>query len=251
MKITILCENQTGYKGSKVCLSEWGLSLFIEINGLNLLFDTGHTDVYKRNAERLGIILDKVDFVILSHHHWDHADGLQAHNFKSKKKLIIHPEILTKLLAKESEKIKNDFKIVASVNPLEFFHNAYYLGEIPRQNTFENGAVENDLMRDDSAIVIKTKNGAVVITGCSHSGICNICEYAKKVTGKKIYAVIGGFHLFEDNQEAIAETIEYFKTEKPKFLYPMHCVDFPTLAKFHEVFGIKKMSTGDVIELED
>lgn len=249
MKITILCENMIGEAGGKTCLAEWGLSLFIQMRGINILFDTGRSDVYKVNAKNLGIDLDDTDFVVLSHRHWDHAGGLQLHEFQEKKKLVIHPIILEKIYSEQAEKLRADFEIVESRQPLEFAPNAYYLGEIPRKNNFEEGVYRNDKMEDDSAIVIKSKKGAIVISGCSHAGICNICEYAKAVTGDNIYAVIGGFHLFEDNKKTVDATIEYFQKEKIEHLYPMHCVDFSTLVKFHLTFGIKKLSTGDILEM--
>ena len=251
MKITILVENQSSYAGAKVCLSEWGFSAYIQTNSINILFDTGHTGIYKTNAKKLKIDLQKTNFVVLSHHHWDHAGGLQHHDFENKKKLVIHPEIIDKLPKNESQKLESDFEIISSKKQLEFSDKIYYLGEIPRNTTFEMGMYKNDFMLDDSAIAIKSRKGVIVITGCSHAGIVNICEYAKKITGQKLYAVIGGFHLFENDSKAVNGTIEYFKSEKPKFLYPMHCVDFPTLAKFHSIFGIEKLSTGDVIELSD
>jgi len=249
MKITLLCENTTGEEGLEACLAEWGFSAFIQINGINVLFDTGATDVYWRNAKNLKINLEDTHFVVLSHFHWDHTGGLRYHNFKTKKKMVIHPQIMDKLPADESKAIKKGFEIISSVKPLEFSKDIYYLGQIPRENNFEEGGFKNDKMLDDSAIAIKTPKGVVVITGCSHSGICNICEYAKKITGQKLYAVIGGFHLFENDQKAIEGTIKYFKAEKPKHLYPMHCVDFPTLSKFHSNFKIAKKSSGDVIDL--
>ncbi|MCK5820614.1 MAG: MBL fold metallo-hydrolase [Bacteroidales bacterium] len=249
MKITILCENQASYAGAKVCLAEWGLSFFVETDGVKILFDTGHTGIYKHNAEQLNIDLHDTDFVVLSHSHWDHAGGLQHHNFINSKKLILHPSILEKLPANESQKLKSDFEIVASEIPLEFADDIFFLGEIPRKNSFEKGMYKDDKILDDSAIAVKSKNGVIVITGCSHSGICNICDYAKEVTGQELYAVIGGFHLFENDPKAVNGTIDYFKAEKPKYLYPMHCVDFPTMSKFHQIFGVQKLSTGDRIEL--
>lgn len=250
LKIIILCENAAGRKNNKICLAEWGFSVFIETKGVNILFDTGHTIVYKKNAASLGIDLEKVDFVVLSHRHWDHTGGIQFHDFKAKKKLILHPGLLKILPENESKKIIDDFDIVASEKPLEFSKDIYFLGEIPRINNFEKGEFNGDKMFDDSAIVFKTRQGVIMIAGCSHSGIVNICEYAKLVTGQNLYAVIGGFHLFEEDEKAINGAIEYFKKEKPKFIYPMHCVDFPTLVKFHSVFGIKKLSTGDKIEFD-
>jgi 7,8-dihydropterin-6-yl-methyl-4-(beta-D-ribofuranosyl)aminobenzene 5'-phosphate synthase len=249
MKITLLCENGVGHDGSEVCLAEWGFSAFVQMEDVNILFDTGHTDIYKKNAKQLGIDLEDTDFIVLSHHHWDHVGGLRFHDFKNKKKLIAHPEVFEKLLQGDSEKFKNDFEIVASEEALEFSKNIFYLGQIPRENDFEANVSEKDAILDDSAIVIKTPKGAIVITGCSHSGICNICEYAKKVSGQNLHAVIGGFHLCADNQEVVNKTIEYFKNENPEHIFPMHCVDFATQVKFHTNFGCKKYSAGDVIEI--
>jgi len=249
MKITILCENVAGHLGAKVCLAEWGFSAYIQTKGVNLLFDTGHTNVYKKNAKNLNIDLDKTDFIVLSHHHWDHTGGLRFHDFSEKKQLIAHPEVIEKLPKNQSKKLIKDFKIIRSKEPLEFSKDIFYLGEIPRENNFEAGNYKEDRMLDDSAIVIRTKKGAVVITGCSHSGICNICEYAKKVSGQDLYAVIGGFHLFEEDRNAVNNTIAYFKSENVKYILPMHCVDFPTMVKFNINFGSKKYSTGDTISM--
>jgi 7,8-dihydropterin-6-yl-methyl-4-(beta-D-ribofuranosyl)aminobenzene 5'-phosphate synthase len=251
MKTIILCENQASYKGAKICLAEWGFSAYIQTNETNILLDTGHTGIYKHNAEQLNIDLQNTHFIILSHHHWDHVGGLQHHDFKSKKTLVIHPELMDKLPSNESKKIKSDFEIITSDKPLEIANGVYFLGGIPRKNKFEKGMYKDDKMLDDSAIAIKSKKGVIVISGCSHAGICNICEYAKEVTNQKLYAVIGGFHLFEDDKKAVNGTIEYFQVEKPEYLYPMHCIDFPTLSKFHSIFGIQKLSTGDRIELSD
>ncbi len=257
MKIILLCENETSWNGRKSCSSEWGFSAYIQTDSnINILFDTGHTDIYKKNAEKLNIDLQAdTDFIVLSHHHWDHTGGLRFHDFdtlesKNKKKLIAHPEVFKQLPIEQSEKILNDFKIIESEGVLEFSKDIFFLGEIPRSNDFEKVGFEGDKLIDDTAIAIKTSKGTVVITGCSHSGICNICEYAKKVTGQEeLYAVIGGFHLFEDKKDVVNSTIEYFKTEKVEMLSPMHCVDFPTLSKFHNIFGSTKYAAGDVIEV--
>lgn len=249
MKISVLCENQAGHNGSRSILAEWGLSLLIEAGDVNILFDAGHTNVYWHNAEQLKINLNRTDFIVLSHHHWDHVGGLQHHGFKTKKKLIVHPELIAKLPGKEVPKIRNDFQIIASAEPLELSRGIFYLGEIPRINKYEKGLFTGKRMPDDSAMALKTRKGTVVITGCSHSGICNICQHAKQATGQKLYAVIGGFHLFENNPKAVEGTVCYFKKERPKHIYPMHCIDLPTLARFHHEFGIVKYSAGDNLQL--
>lgn len=249
MKITILVENQTGRSQNKLCSSEWGLSVVISVGDVNVLFDTGHSDIYWQNSKKLGIDLNDIDFIVLSHHHWDHTEGLLSHSFKNKKKMILHPDVLNDASKDVIDIIKKDFEIISSNNVLEFSRGIYFLGEIPRKFDYEKGTYKNNKMLDDTALAIKSKKGVIVVTGCSHSGISNICEQAKKVTGQKLFAVIGGFHLFEDEESPVEETIKYFENEKPDYLYPMHCVDFPVLVKLHNKFNVIKLGAGDVIEL--
>lgn len=244
MKITLLCENASSGIG---CLAEWGFSSFIQVHGKNLLFDTGYSDVYQHNAKGAGIDLESTDFILCSHFHSDHTGGLRYHTFRSKKKIIFHPEVLLKLPPEEALKISHDFEVITTKDPLEFLPGLFFLGEIPRSNSFESGGFEGDAMRDDSAIAITTDKGTIIISGCSHSGICNICDYAKKVTGQSIYGVLGGFHLFEKNNLAVEGTLSYFQKEQIPHLFPMHCVDFPTLAKFYMLFKCKKWAAGDTV----
>ncbi len=85
MKINILSENMAGGK----FIAEHGLSYLLEIDGEQILFDSGHTDVFLRNAKMFGLDIQKnVQKIILSHGHWDHGDGLQIHENKT---LITHP----------------------------------------------------------------------------------------------------------------------------------------------------------------
>ena len=257
MKIVLLCENEAC---AMHWLAEWGFSAYIEHNGVKVLFDTGFSDVYIHNAAYADIDLNAVDYVALSHFHRDHTRGLLHHPFKDKKKIILHPRILTAVLKTDDKKIHadfdaihkvlaNDFDVIASTGAKEFAPGAFFLGEIPRSNSFEPGAFEDDPMPDDTALAFATEKGAVVVSGCSHAGICNISEYAKQVTGQSLYAVIGGFHLLAEEDPPVDETINYFKQENPEILLPMHCVDFPALVQFHNAFGSAKYSAGDVIEL--
>ena len=102
---------------------------------------------------------------------------------------------------------------------------------------------------DDSAIAISSQKGLIIITVCSHAGICNIAEYAKEVAGvRKIFAVIGGFHL-KCADETTGKTIEYFKKEKIEKIYPCHCTELPALSKFYEAFKIEQIHSGDIINL--
>jgi 7,8-dihydropterin-6-yl-methyl-4-(beta-D-ribofuranosyl)aminobenzene 5'-phosphate synthase len=250
MKISVLAENSAGRSHCDKCLAEWGLSLYIEVNGVRILFDSGHKGTFAHNANQLGVDVNQADFIVLSHHHWDHVGGLRFHKFNSKKKLVTHPGVPEKVLAEQSLDLAADFELTTSAQPVEFSPGIYYLGEIPRQTNFEKGAYHDDPMPDDTAIAIKTDKGVIVVTGCSHAGVCNIVEYAKKITGQNLYGVMGGFHLFEDDPAAIAGAIDYFKQEKPAFLFPMHCVDHVAMAAFYDNFKVKKYGAGDVFEVK-
>ena len=259
MKITVLTENEAGGK----FLAEHGLSYLIEIDGEKILFDTGHSDVFLKNAKLLGVDIEKeLKTVVLSHGHWDHGDGLR---FIENKKLITHPGSFSKRFGKSDhrlvglnitkEEIQRKFDLVETIQHYQISTNLFFLGEIPRQNDFESQVTsfefengEDDFVPDDSALAAVVNNELVVITGCSHSGICNICEQAKNVTGiSKIKAVIGGFHLINQNQQTM-ETIEYFKNIQVEKLYPSHCTQLPALVAFYNSFGIGQVKTGMVLE---
>ena len=257
MRIRLLTENLAS---DMVWLAEWGFSAWIEYGGTNVLFDTGYSDVYVRNAKHAGIDISEVDVIALSHFHRDHTRGLLYHTFTSRKTLILHPRILNAVLktkkpniladyANIQRTIADDFDVRTTKAPLEFAEGAFFLGEIPRRTEFEKGSFEDDPMLDDTALAFRTPDGAVVVSGCSHAGICNICEYAKEITGQKLYAVLGGFHLLHAEKPPVEETLAYFAREAPEHLMPMHCVDFDIQARFHTQFGCKRPGSGSLIEL--
>lgn len=111
-------------------------------------------------------------------------------------------------------------------------------GEIPRVTEFEKGfplqykeknefeLVPDPLVKDDQALVMNIKdNGLLILTGCGHAGIINTIKYAKEVTGvRKIYSVLGGFHLSgQGYEESIPLTIAELKREDPRYIVPCHC----------------------------
>ncbi|WP_347841111.1 MBL fold metallo-hydrolase [uncultured Draconibacterium sp.] len=255
LTITILTENVAGGK----FLAEHGLSYLIEIDEEQILFDTGHSDVFLQNAGKLKIdIGNDVNKVVLSHGHWDHGDGL-IH--LSNKQLFTHPASFSKRFRKADhtpvglkisrKQALQNFDLTESSTSLKLSNNLYFLGEIPRKNNFESFTTDfmladgtDDFIIDDTALAAIVNNQLVVITGCSHSGICNICEYAKIVTGiKEIRAVIGGFHLKKQDGQT-QNTIKYFQKNKVGILLPSHCTALPALALFYQTFTITQVKTG-------
>ena len=272
VKINILCEDQArmGYK-DKIFLAQHGLSVFIEADR-KILFDTGATDIFLHNAALSGIDLKKTDLIVLSHGHWDHADGLMALGARMDRKLslLTHPGAFVDRhkatgeyngIGWRREQIAEKFDLITSKAPHCIAEGIHFLGEIPRTNDFEaqttnfhlvnNNEELPDFILDDSALAIKTRWGLVIVAGCSHAGICNIVEHARKVTGQdRVHTVLGGFHLLA-NPVQVERTIEFFKANPVAHLYPMHCTDLPALSRFYQAFGIRKLCAGDSITIDN
>jgi 7,8-dihydropterin-6-yl-methyl-4-(beta-D-ribofuranosyl)aminobenzene 5'-phosphate synthase len=259
MKLTVLTENVAGGK----FFAEHGLSYYIEHDRFSFLFDTGHSDNFIKNARMLGLdVQNNIDTIVLSHGHWDHGDGLR---FLEDKTLICHPGAFIKRyrkndksdigLASSKSELTKKYKLITTEKPYEITKNIIFLGEIPRLNDFEAQSTsfvdekgEADFVMDDSAIAIIQNNELIVVTGCSHSGICNIVEHAKTVSGiRNVKAVIGGFHLKHNNLQLL-KTIEYLKEANISEIYPSHCTELPALCEFHKSLGIKQLKTGMILE---
>lgn len=258
MKLTVLTENTAG----SVFGAEHGLSYFIEYDGINILFDTGHSGLFLKNAEKLKIdVAKKADLIVLSHGHWDHGDGLR---FISGKTLITHPDAFIKRFRKNGknnigltlnkEELETKFNLLTSRESHFITDKIIFLGEIPRLNSFEAKTTsfedekgKEDFVIDDSALAVIKNNQLIIVSGCAHSGICNICEYAKKVTGiNEIDTVIGGFHLKHNNLQT-KKTIEYLKKATISQIIPSHCTELPALSAFFIEFGINHLKTGNII----
>lgn len=263
MKITVLNDNRCH---NPLLNNEHGLSLYIEYEDKKMLLDTGASDIFKRNAEKLHINVNDVDVIFLSHGHYDHGNGLEY--IDSHPSLIMHPHACDYRQSKRTktygglslnhEELMNRFDLIETKEPYEYIKNVYFLGEIKRNNNFEalkfpvitkNGL--DDEVLDDSGIVIQTNQGIVVISGCAHSGICNTVEYAKEVTNDhRVLAVMGGFHL-KDNDEVTLKTITYMMDNDIQHIYLAHCTSDSVCDEFVRCLKDKVtvMSTGETYRI--
>lgn len=238
---------------------EHGLSLYIEYKNAKILFDVGQSSVFKNNAKKLNIELSKIDYLVLSHGHYDHTDGLKYvdYNFN----VICHPNCTIWRKSKRTnqyngipynvEELNDKFNVVMTNEAFKITEEIVFLGEILRNNDFEckkfpsvleNG--DDDTAIDDTGIAIDTPQGIIVISGCGHSGICNTIEQAKRILGKnEIYYVIGGFHLKECDEQTY-KTIEYMKKNNVKNLILGHCTSDVVCEEF-----IKQLSSTINVEV--
>lgn len=269
MELTILVDNTTTTRNLQ---AEAGLSIYIEDGTKKILLDTGASSLFLENADKLGINLLDITDLVLSHGHHDHTWGLNhlvelcaktGSSRQTAPKLIAHPLAFNRRVRGEQEmgitisdsNLAEYFVIHKSKTPLWLTDKLVFLGEIARKITFEgkqtigeiltDEGIQPDYMKDDSALIYKAKEGLVIITGCSHSGICNIAEQAKAVCqDKRIFSIIGGLHLRKPSAEQINGTIEYIKKNAVKNLYACHCTDFGSRIQLAQLESFKEASVG-------
>lgn len=279
MKLTVLVDNQTFI--DHYFLGEPALSYLLELSGEKILWDVGYSDVFLSNAVKMGLSLLDLDVIALSHGHLDHTWGLEAlvrlyteaqfekRDFK-KPRLVMHPEALQPRTFHGGDEfgsmlsegvLRKYFDLVFSGSPLWLTDRLVFLGRIERTNGFEarkpigkigkGDHLEDDYMLDDTALAYRSPQGLVIITGCSHSGICNITEYARKVTGEERVAdIIGGFHLLEPAEEQLEGTLQYFSRLKPDRLHACHCTDLDSKIALSRTAPIREVGVGMVLEYD-
>lgn len=278
LKITTLIENNPN-TNLELC-SEHGLSLYIEIDEIKILFDTGKSGDFIKNAELLKIGLSKLNYVILSHGHYDHSGGFRKLVDKTGDsfKLIVGKDFFNykyKLLENDIYKYngnsfdreyisKNNIKIDYVGEEIFYItENIMIFSNFKRNNDFElinkkfkikqdeNYIIDNFL--DEIVLVVKTNKGLIVILGCSHVGVVNILETIVKRTGMLIYGIVGGTHLIEADEERLTRTIKYFKEKEIQFIAVSHCTGENAITEFKSIFKEKFLynNTGNVIEVSD
>ena len=270
MKATVLVDN---ISSASLC-GEWGLSIYIEYNDINILLDTGASSLFSKNAKKLDKDIDKVDYAVLSHAHYDHSDGMKTffeNNDKAKFYLrescaencykrvwIINKYIgLPKgILEKYKERIEyttGDYIITEGVTLLP--HKTPNLDKIGQKNKMyiktKQGWKIDDFSHEQS-IVIKTDKGLVIFNSCSHGGADNIINEVKQTyPDQEIYALIGGFHIFRRTEEEVRQLAQNIKKTGIKEIYTGHCTGNASYKVLKEELGdmVHQLKVGLEIEI--
>lgn len=274
LKLTILAENRAA---NPHLLAEQGLSILVRSSSGSLLFDTGQTDAFLRNARQLKIDLSKINIIVLSHGHYDHTGGLPFFIEKfGKVKVICHPAIVNKKFKVypggrlnigvpwEEHKIRSagaDF--IFKTNPAEIMPDIWISGEIPRNSKYEHideryqervlESYIHDELHDDMALILNTVKGLVILLGCGHSGVINTARHAMRImNNKNIFAIMGGMHLSHTPKDRLEQIVGNLKRINPQFIVPLHCTGFEAIDMMFRRFKnrVKLFNVGDTFDLD-
>jgi 7,8-dihydropterin-6-yl-methyl-4-(beta-D-ribofuranosyl)aminobenzene 5'-phosphate synthase len=264
--------------GRNLCCAAHGLSCLLTVTRgattRTILFDTGpDEDVFVMNATRLRIDLGTLDAIVLSHGHWDHAAGMVraveiAHRATGRRiPFHAHPDMFhTRGLRTPdgSVRLMDDVpgpaalvavgaELVASREPAAVLGGiAAVSGEIPRHTPYEHGlasqvrrispeaAWEDDpLIVDERFLAVHVKGlGLVVFTACSHAGVVNVLNEARRLWPDiPLHGVLGGLHLSGSTEPAIAPTIEALAGFGLSTIAAGHCTGWRAMSALAQRFG--------------
>lgn len=208
----------------------WGFSCLVRFEGKDILFDTGgdaQTLLY--NMEQLKIDLARIDAVVLSHIHGDHVGGLHGFLEQQSDVTVYVPKSFPQSFKDEVKSARAKVEDVSDAR--ELYDNIYTTGQLGR---FIN----------EQSLILNTKQGLVIITGCAHPGVVKIVARSKQLVGGKVFLVMGGFHLLGTSDRGLRQIIADFKELGVIKVGPCHCSGDRARQLFRQAFGENFLDVG-------
>ena len=239
--------NDWGVDDDRELEFEHGLSFYVETPESRFLFDCGHTGAVWRNAEKMGVDLSAVQFVVLSHSHYDHAGGFPSLLKHVKQKVIYTgKKFWQEKFSYDKERdeyaykgcgfTKDDldswgveqFECDGSIRLDNYatlftgFSRRYDFETIPEK--FVRGQdKEHDTFDDEICLLLQEGRGWAMVVGCAHRGILNMVAEVKERTGKDVVRVVGGIHLVGADDERISRMFKELKAMGVQCFNLCHC----------------------------
>jgi len=241
VKVTVLSDNVSDPYG--LFAAEHGLSLWIEFDGKKILYDTGLSDLYLQNAQKLSIDISEADFGVVSHGHYDHTGGLGSFLLNNTRaEVFLHKKAWDKHLSLNTgamRQIGMDHELRKKYSgrfveiehdvigfPFSFIVNdGNGVGFQPSGNKnllveTESGILEDNFLHE-LIFVVDTGDSLAVFCGCSHQGAGNAVKRVNQnFPGRSISAFFGGFHISKPREDELSEdpeTLHVFADELLSF----------------------------------
>lgn len=277
VRLSILCENSVGRPVP--ALGEHGFACLVETTEGTWLFDTGSGQTLLANMKILGHDPERIDGIILSHGHCDHAGGLYPLLQRiGPRPVYASPGIFARRFwqgAHERREIglarsRSELEAIGAefvwIEKLTHISASLVLsGPIPRRHpaetgdshlvcTIENGKeCEPDPFLDDMAAAVLTPRGLTILLGCAHAGLINTVEHLRRsLPVEEIHAVVGGTHLGPAGEAQFSATLDYLDHLRFDRLGVSHCTGLPRAAQLQARFPNKTFhaNVGTTLEID-
>ena len=242
LEMTVLIDNVAEEPLSE----EWGLSILIVADGRQILLDTGSSELFARNADCLGIDLGSVEIGVLSHAHYDHANGMETfftlnrsapflvregtceNCYGTSEGVLRYIGVQSGVLKKYDERIRyvRGVHTIAEGILLVPHRRADYSSIALRNElyTITNGEHLPDDFAHEQSLVIETGKGLVVFNSCSHTGMTNILTDIREMLDRSdVYAYVGGLHLYKMTDEELAALSGEILRNSVSHIFTGHC----------------------------